>query len=390
MKILKRITKLKQELTPVIDPESKSPLKQWYEILNIGMTAQFTPGEYYLYKFHKKNKNINEIYRYIPNSLWVDHIWHKMNDKRWEQILQNKWLFHNYYKSLGLPVTNVYAYLCRKGGVAAGNRSFSSFNCLLEYIYELKPESLVVKPVNGGNGHFVYVFVELVYTQEKITGKTVSGKEYNLKSVIENILRHKRYAGVIIEEKLEQVEFFKKLNPSTINTIRLLTFFRKEGNVELLYGTVRQGRKGSEVDNFSKGGFDRGVDVINGFILTGGRILGDGKRLQDIVTNPDTGEPLKESKIPMWEQIVNTIREFAKATPFARIVGWDIALTANGPVIIEGNPDAGLEPVQAHSPEGFLTHERLEAFKEFGLELDNDGTFKSKRKNFITAWKRWL
>lgn len=42
-------------------------------------------------------------------------------------------------------------------------------------------------------------------------------------------------------------------------------------------------------------------------------------------------------KIPFWDEIVEMITEAAWIVPQVRTVGWDVAVTQEGPLIIEGN-----------------------------------------------------
>jgi hypothetical protein len=42
-------------------------------------------------------------------------------------------------------------------------------------------------------------------------------------------------------------------------------------------------------------------------------------------------------KIPLWQTTLDLCRKAAKANPFQRFIGWDIATGKSGPVFIEGN-----------------------------------------------------
>src|SRR5699024_1760919 len=53
--------------------------------------------------------------------------------------------------------------------------------------------------------------------------------------------------------------------------------------------------------------------------------------------HPVTGVEFQGYQIPMWDEIVEQTKEIAVYRPENRSVGWDIALTENGPDFIEGN-----------------------------------------------------
>jgi hypothetical protein len=388
MRFHKRLNTIKKELAPDREPGSKSALRQWYEISRIALTAQYTPSEYYLYDIHKKEKTLKDLSRYISNTVWVEQVWSGLTNERWDQILQNKWLYNLYYTSKGLPVSNVYGYLSSDGGLMSDGTRVQTVNDVYVYLRELQPETLVVKPICGGQGKFVVAFDTLHYSENDITGTGISGKAYQLFDVFDPIMkRAHRYSGFLMEEKVEQSEFMKKLNPFTTNTLRITTFLKKNGEPVLLGGIVRCGRKGSEVDNLSRGGFSRGIDVDTGYVRGYG-LLSDKSRNTWITEHPDLHIPLERCEIPGWRKIVDTIKKFAVNTPFARMVGWDIIVTDFGPVFIEGNPDMGLDVEQSHS-DGYLTDEFIADLKDLGVTVHN--SFSRVRLGAMRrTLKRWM
>ena len=51
-------------------------------------------------------------------------------------------------------------------------------------------------------------------------------------------------------------------------------------------------------------------------------------------------------KIPYWEKIKSMVIEAAKVNPNIHIVGWDVAIQKDGPLLIEGNRGPGFDLVQ--------------------------------------------
>ena len=47
--------------------------------------------------------------------------------------------------------------------------------------------------------------------------------------------------------------------------------------------------------------------------------------------------------MPYWDELVAFAKEIAMVVPEQRIVGWDLALSVDGWVIIEGNTRPGLQ-----------------------------------------------
>jgi hypothetical protein len=217
-------------------------------------------------------------------------------------------------------------------------------------------------------GKYVVVYESLQFKNDHITGISISGKEHRLMDIIESIMNHSnRYSGFLLEEKVKQHSVFNTLNPYTTNTIRIQTFLKKSGEPVILAAVVRCGRKGSEVDNLSRGGFSRGINIRTGIVNEGG-LLSDKKRNKWIEYHPDLNTPLMQVEIPYWDVLVETITDFIRCTRFARMVGWDVIISETGPVVIEGNPDMGLDIVQSHT-NGLLTDELINDLNDLGVRV---------------------
>lgn len=71
---------------------------------------------------------------------------------------------------------------------------------------------------------------------------------------------------------------------------------------------------------------------------------------QTIARHPDTDEPLIGFEVPFWHESLALVRRaHAQAFPRFAFLGWDVAITAEGPVLLEAN-----------SGWGALDHQRLD------------------------------
>ena len=61
--------------------------------------------------------------------------------------------------------------------------------------------------------------------------------------------------------------------------------------------------------------------------------------------HPDTETPFSQ-QLPMKREVQALLNEAALVIPKCHILGWDVALTPRGPVIIEINPGFGVNHVQ--------------------------------------------
>ncbi|MCR4893968.1 MAG: hypothetical protein K5911_04430 [Eubacteriales bacterium] len=160
----------------------------------------------------------------------------------------------------------------------------------------------------------------------------------------------------LLEEGIRQHEKLNELNSSSINTLRMVTVVDREGAPHLIYTIMRIGRAGSVVDNVSSGGLytrvrDDGTLCANTFCDATGSIM---------TTHPDTGVVFGGFAVPNYEDAKAMCLEAALKVPEVRYVGWDVAITPDGPCIVEGNPMPSYDMIQNYafqdgSGKGILT-----------------------------------
>lgn len=77
-------------------------------------------------------------------------------------------------------------------------------------------------------------------------------------------------------------------------------------------------------------------------------------------TFPDSGEPLQGFMVPCWQELLEVALDGSTAFRELGTIGWDIALTEDGPCLIEGNARYGSDIHQVATERGQKTEfERL-------------------------------
>jgi glutathione synthase/RimK-type ligase-like ATP-grasp enzyme len=90
--------------------------------------------------------------------------------------------------------------------------------------------------------------------------------------------------------------------------------------------------------------------------------------------HPITGTGIVGFQVPLWDESLRLTQEAAKLVPEVAYVGWDVAVTPDGPVLVEGNEFPGHHQ---HLPEYSPTDRGL--MPDF-LKLLNDHGILGKRK----------
>ena len=144
-----------------------------------------------------------------------------------------------------------------------------------------------------------------------------------------------------IEEPIIQHSEMDRLCPDCVNTIRMTTLI-KDGVPHLMYALVRIGAGGKEVDNVSSGGYHANLDengVISGYAH-------HEKTFSLVEKHHLTGTVFHGFQIPMFSEAREMVLKAAMVVPEVRYVGWDVAISENGPVFVEGNTLPGYDMCQ--------------------------------------------
>jgi hypothetical protein len=137
----------------------------------------------------------------------------------------------------------------------------------------------------------------------------------------------------LLEEYVIQHPAIMELSSSGLNTVRIFTQIH-EGEVHFLGARFRISVN-SPVDNMGAGNLAAPVDMDTGEVYGPGVYSDITREDEDI--HPVTGMRITGFTLPFWKELIDLSRKAALHIPENRSVGWDIAITEEGPELIEGN-----------------------------------------------------
>ncbi len=278
----------------------------------------FTYEEYFY--FHLENKSLNERKEYVGTFERYD-CWKNLSSKETQAKFDNKFtayeLFKNYYKRDVIKIEN--------------KSDFSTFN---EFVKN--HDSYIVKPLAYSLGQGIFT----VDVDE--TDKTVQ-------ELFDDILSK---GACVVEELVYQSFDMAVLHPSSVNTVRFATYYDSSAdNVTRLYAMLRMGCGDSQIDNAFCGGIAAPVDVDSGIVTGKGYRNVNGKE-EWFEYQPETRAKIIGKQLPDWQNLLSMLEELARVVPEQKIVGWDLAHTDDGWVMIEGNSRPILKAIQMCSGRG--------------------------------------
>ena len=221
-------------------------------------------------------------------------------------FLQNKIDFNRYFSSI-----------IRRKWLYGKDMSENDFDALCH-----SAPALIVKPLNESEGRGIRkIIVPETVDGAKIVFASLTGQE------------------VIIEECLVSHKDMV-FGSSSLNTLRVHSLLDCDGNVHFMKFILRVGVGDSVVDNYCAGGCIYEIDEETGCVIS----KGYSKVHPESIVHPGTEIIMLGRQIPFWQEVKELVCKAHKMIPQMRFIGWDVAITGDGPELIEGNhhPDYDL------------------------------------------------
>ncbi|MFO0990696.1 MAG: sugar-transfer associated ATP-grasp domain-containing protein [Hyphomicrobiales bacterium] len=148
----------------------------------------------------------------------------------------------------------------------------------------------------------------------------------------------------IVQPRLTNHAAILDLSIGTLATVRMLTILDEYEKPVATHAVFRMAVGDNlVVDNFHAGGIAAKIDMKTGVL---GRATDIGLRAERgwCDRHPDTGGQIVGRCLPFWRETVEAAEKGHAAFPGRVLIGWDIAITDDGPVLVEGNaaPDVDL------------------------------------------------
>lgn len=258
--------------------------------------------EYFQFRFYKKSREDRSLWAGTGYMYEYQLI---MNPKRQREILDDKRLFSQNYK----------AFIHHQ---VASIQEFEEEPGLVDEMLQNPSGKIVLKLYNGKCGKQVLIKDNSDFREQDLIA-FMKNQDYDL-----------------AEEFIEQHPALQEMSPSAVNTVRIFTQLDAEDKVVIL-GCRWRISVDRPVDNLAAGNIAAPVDTESG-VVTGPAVYGDIDKPSEEF-HPVTGVKIQGFQIPYWKETIEMIKAASKLHPQNRSIGWDVAITPEGPDLIEGNHD---------------------------------------------------
>lgn len=286
-----------------------------------------TMEEYDEFEFEKQSEQfrINFLGKHEQR-----HYLRLLNPEKYYILMRNKYLTHKMLENTGVRQAPLYAYYQPEGSVSPNDEIANDVSGLVRILRNKGVTECVMKATENSHGEGVLLIQDIQYAGNDATFLDHNGQRASLSAMLGR-------QPLIFEGVVRQTEQFASFNPSSVNTVRFMTALYPDNHAEVFATFIKIGRAGSIVDNAGDGGnVDVAVNPDTGVLQYAIRYDG-WHNIHDIDRHPDSNAPLNGVTIKHWDAIKAEVCRFQQALPYCRVAGWDIAITDEGPLVIEVN-----------------------------------------------------
>ena len=346
----------------------RHPLLQIGDVIRHKLKINTSPGDYYLFEFYKGGKSWEEKKGYIGR--YGSYYWPYETIALKDMImLTNKDLQKHMFLGMGLPVPELLA-------TAGRDYAIQSPEGLEAHLDSWKFD-IVIKPISSTGGANV-----LVLRRETDGFFGMGGEEWSRDRLWEFLERHFE-GGCLIERRVFNVGQTAQIYPHSLNTFRIVTIRSMDGKWHVPVHTLKFGSGNIGVDNIKAGGImvlldEQGVAVqaLSDFFT------------QPVSHHPDSGLPLTGFKPEGFSEVIDLSLRASRRLALFGTIGWDIAYTAHGPMIIEANTLWGANYQRFFGP--VVRGELAEGLKKhrFYSRYSRTHIFPRLQKRSFWPWRR--
>ncbi len=287
----------------ISNKERKPQFTIIFDMIFCALKYQASFHDYLEFEFY----NLNEIERktYLTRGK-NNKIIKKFNNKEFFHFLDNKLEFNNNNKAF-----------IKRDFLDMNKANLKDFK---EFIYN--KDKIIIKPIYGEGGRGI---------------KIVELKNQNLEQLFNYLLTQNDF---FIEEVISQHQELNNLYSKSVNSLRIFTFC-KDNQAFFLTAILKIGN-GEVMDNFSSGG-------MYAFLNNDGKVITSAIDQKDDIykVHPESKVNILGFQVPYMKEGIELVKEASLKIPEIGYIGWDVAITNDGPIIIEGNSYPGIFQIKA-------------------------------------------
>ena len=263
----------------------------------------------------------------------ADTVTRALNPPTHSGVTDEKATFYRVAAAIGVPTPELYGILGRAGGwSAATGRVLADPDAAEAFLLREVPDELVVKPSAGYGGLGVRVL-----RREGSELVDLEGRRLTVGALVAELWDDPDWELFVVQERLRNHAALAQVSSSpTLQTVRVTTFVADDGTVQVLHAGLKVAA-GGNVDNYRRGANGNALAEVE---LATGRVGTPRWPRPDrcgLASANGRGGALTGVALPGWPAVLELARESAARFLPQRTMGWDIAVTDRGPLVVEAN-----------------------------------------------------
>jgi hypothetical protein len=344
----------------------KGLLSQFLEILQFRFgTGKLGANEYYRFRLFDDDHFTPEEKRDFVGLQRERELHSWMNNQGWWVLSWDKIIFYSLLRAAGLPHPELVALYHPRGRFVQGVPTLKDRKEIAEFLAASSSYPIFVKPSHGVYGRGANVIYDA--NQASGTLETQMGL-LDIEEFVDSLdVIHSD--GQIFQERIKTHPKIERICGDRPSSVRLLALVTKEGIKP--HRAVWKIPTGSNiVDNFQRaqsGNLVAAVDLESGKLIRSVGMSSDGQ-IREAESHPDTGVSLRGVQLPDWPNVLKLAKDAGTLLPRYRILHFDIALTNNGPSLLEVNLSGDCHLHQVAYGKGLMgpvLNQAIEDFKSF-------------------------
>ncbi len=321
----------------IAEKKGNNVLREFMRLIYFKTVTGHGPELYFLYGLYEKDK---KVWRDFLGKSQMVRMLHRVNKASDFWIMDDKVEFYLFCKKKGLPLPEI---LC----VINPEKEYQGvkyLNTLEEFcicMEELGTGNYIFKPVDGSYGDGIF---SVSYDSSGFINLS-DNKVLSCSEMYENMDKR----SYLIQFTQVPSDYMKQIMPfPACGTLRIISYFRKDGKIDVPFSLITIPVKGQVISNFVHGSSGNLSAWIHPESGTFGKVYGFGKDgfVQSFEKHPDTSIKFEGLKVPDWQSFLETAKKGAVFFPNIRFIGWDFIATEKGQYILEANPMSDPDLIQ--------------------------------------------
>ncbi len=300
----------------------------------VALRYSISPKKYYVFELFRPERFRNAG-QYIARYEFKGGL-HNLLESRVEaptrKVLNDKVAFYRHCRAHGLATVPTFLVVERDGSLIR----------MSDFTGRLPKCDLFIKPVRGRGGRGC----ERWRWRGEIGYANQNGVILPERQLLTRLAATAARGALLVQAALQAHDQLRDLAMDVLTSCRIMTVKNEHGGFEVTHAVFKSStRPGAIVDNFHRGGIVSRVDIASGR-LGPASDAGVGRPCVWHERHPSTDASIVGRRLPMWEQVLDLVQRAHAAFPDRVTVGWDVSITNDGPVILEGNVQSGCDMIQ--------------------------------------------